>query len=110
MALPEGTVVRLKQPCLGNAAGTLGYVFDDYGTGSQVIFPNGEYDGFGVRDNLNHIDEIEEFLEVVGEYDLHYQFNNVMKLSRDFDTGYFKEIFDGTFIPKEDDERPTKSI
>ena len=40
-----GTICKLKVDCLGNKAGTLGVVFNDYGDGFQVIFENGSYDG-----------------------------------------------------------------
>jgi hypothetical protein len=91
MSLGVGTIVRLKVPCLGNDAGARGYVFNNYGDGCQVIFPNGEYDGFGDRPDS---EEVNVFLDVVGKSDLPYNFTNVMRLSRDFDNHYFKEVFE----------------
>jgi hypothetical protein len=36
-----GTILSLKRECLGNAVGSKGVVFYDYGSGFQVIFENG---------------------------------------------------------------------
>ena len=87
-----GRIYRLKVFCLGNSVGTLGYVFNQYPDfdypdlwGVQIIFPNGEYDGFSY-------DEQEQLLEYEG-YDwryVGYNFTNVMKVSKDFDSGYWE--------------------
>jgi len=81
----------LKVPCLGNPVGTVGYCFNEYkdfddpnALGIQVIFPNGEYDGFSIKEQHN-------FLEYAN-YDMHYtdyKFTNVINVSRDFDKGYW---------------------
>lgn len=83
-----GTVVKLLTPCLGNEIGTYGVGFNDYGDGCQVIFKNGEYDGFG-------LDEQEKFLIKVGfDYEVaRYRFKNVMQLSQDFEKGVFNSIW-----------------
>jgi hypothetical protein len=87
-----GSVWVLKVDCLGNKAGTIGYCFNDYmdfdipgKSGVQIIFRNGEYDGFSVK-------EQNDFLEFVC-FDLNYtnyKFTNVITVSRDFDGGYWK--------------------
>jgi len=87
-----GDKYMLKQAVLGNPVGTIGYVFNEYidfdnknEKGIQVIFPNGEYDGFSVK-------EQELFLEFQGvdwRY-VTYEFRNVIQVSIDFDKGYWK--------------------
>ena len=87
-----GAKYRLRVNVLGNPVGTVGYVFNQYSdfdypneTGIQIIFPNGEYDGFSVNEQDN-------FLEYLG-YDLryvNYQFKNVMQVTRDFRNGYWE--------------------
>jgi len=82
-----GTTVKLIRPVLGNESGAYGVCFNDYGTGGQIIFPNGNYDGFS-------IEEQQEFLIKIG-FDMKislYQFSNVMNLSQDFDDGKFNSI------------------
>lgn len=86
--LRVGDVVRLKTGCLGNLAGHLGVVYEEYdlgeGPGVSVIFVNGEYDGFSPRDQG-------AFLHQVGHDEAceNYKFTNVMKLSQDFRAGVF---------------------
>jgi hypothetical protein len=97
-ALPVGTVVKLKLPCLDNEPGVLGVVFLNYGTGSQVIFENGRYDGFArpAEEFDNPTDEIDVFLDVV-RYDqalASYVFTNVIQLAADFWAGKFDAAFD----------------
>lgn len=95
-----GTVVRLKQECLGNPVGTLGVVFNDYGSGSQIIFKNGEYDGFSGAFEIPRGEiEQERWLEEVGINLMvaKYAFTNVRKLSRDFEQGYFNSTWGGKF-------------
>lgn len=90
-----GTICKLKVDCLGNFAGTLGVVFNDYGDGCQVIFENGCYDGFsetgegsGARQGLT---EADFYLEKVGfEGSLAgYQFSTVMRVGMDYRKGFF---------------------
>jgi hypothetical protein len=87
MTFPVGTVVRLKSPLLKNQAGVLGVVFYDYGDGSQVIFENGELDGFS-------LDEQNEYLAKIGTSPLleGYQFQSVMKVDWDFHSGVFDSV------------------
>ena len=86
-----GSLVRLTVPCMGNAVGTTGVCYDVYNLGGRegygFIFENGRYDGFAP-------DEVTSFLEEVG-FDpsvSNYQFENVMKLRRDFDSGEFRSV------------------
>jgi hypothetical protein len=83
--LVVGDVVSLRKPCLNNEAGTLGIVYYDYTLGVQVIFQNGEYDGFSTDEQQHYLNYVDHnvFYEK-------YVFTNVIKLSRDFDSGYFK--------------------
>lgn len=84
-----GDIVTLKVECLGNPAGTKGFVYEFYQLGDHigisVIFVNGEYSGFSYEETLT-------FLEDAGHVDLPYTFSNVIKLSEDFRNGYFKEV------------------
>lgn len=82
---------KLLRPMLGNDSGAIGFVFDQYedfdnpdAFGVQIIFPNGNYDGFSYK-------EQQEFLESLG-YDfryLTYKFENVMKVSMDYRNKYW---------------------
>jgi len=89
-----GTIVKLKRECLGNPAGTIGVVFYNYGDGSQVIFKNGEHDGFNEVELIGafaHKTEKDFILEEVGfEPRLaEYQFKNVIQVSIDYSKGIF---------------------
>jgi hypothetical protein len=91
-----GKVVKLKVDCLGNKAGTLGVVFNDYGDGYQAIFENGDYDGFSTVNTMpNGQVEADYFLEVIGQDTLlsDYEFKSVMKVSWDYDSGVFAHIW-----------------
>lgn len=88
-----GDIVKLKIACLGNEEGSEGVVIENYTigdkSGAQIIFENGEYDGFS-------LDDQEKFLERIGhskEFS-EYRFTNVWKLSDDFANGRFDEIFE----------------
>jgi len=83
-----GTTVKLNRPVLGNESGTYGVCFNDYGTGGQIIFPNGNYDGFSTE-------EQEQFLVKIGfDYSVaKYLFTNVIQLSYDFEAGTFDSVF-----------------
>lgn len=89
-----GTVVQVKEPCLGNLIGNIGVVFNKYDGGVQVIFENSEYDGFSRASKISKFGfqtELEYFLNPVGfSQELSsYQFKNVMQLDRDFQLGKF---------------------
>lgn len=87
-----GTIVTLKVACLGNEVGTKGVVFYDYGDGVQVIFANGEYDGFSKCSTMpNEKTETDFFLAQIGfcEDLANYSFQNVMTVSRDYKKGVF---------------------
>lgn len=87
-----GAKFKLLTPMLGANVGDIGYVFNQYEDfdhegelGVQIIFPNGEYDGFSVE-------EQKLFLEYQG-YDLNYisyEFKNVIEVGRDYSKGYWK--------------------
>jgi len=84
-----GDLVALNRECLGNPEHTEGIVFHIYDGGCQIIFPNGNYDGFSEREydwfyKLDHSNKYEN-----------YHFTNVMQVSQDFDNNYWdylKEI------------------
>lgn len=95
-----GTIVKLKVSCLGNETDTLGVVFNTYPDfddkskkGVQVIFENGEYDGFSFR-------EQETFLKYVGFSHNHenYIFKNVIQVSRDFDNGHWDTVLKNNLL------------
>ena len=88
MSVPVGTIVELKIKCLGNKPKTRGVCFNDYGSGSQFIFENGECDGFSD-------DEIKQFLNIIDySYALEtYNFKNVMQVYRDYAAGKFNSAF-----------------
>lgn len=87
-----GSKWKLLRPMLGNESGVIGYAFNQYEDfdvvgelGLQIIFPNGNLDGFSVNErNL--------FLEYIG-YDLRYveyEFKNVMQVDKDFRNKYWE--------------------
>lgn len=88
-----GDVVKLTLPLLGNNRGTIGICYETYVLGDHIgasfIFENGNYDGFSPE-------EQKEMLEYLGNENniSDYRFTNVMKLSQDFETDYFKFTFD----------------
>jgi hypothetical protein len=86
-----GDVVRLKRPCMNAAAGTIGYVYEQYTIGSDhpgisVIFANGDYDGFS-------LEEQETLLEYLYSSNFIYLFCNVIQVRRDYHEGVFNEHF-----------------
>jgi len=86
-----GDVVRLKKHCMNAAAGTIGYVYEQYTIGSDhpgvsVIFSNGDYDGFS-------LEEQETLLEYLYSSNFWYLFRNVIQLTKDFREGIFNEYF-----------------
>lgn len=91
-----GDQYRLKRDMLGCKAGTIGTVFEEYGdfvvkggTGRQIIFSNGLYDGFSVK-------EQELYLEYAGhDYRAEdFIFDNVLQVEKYFRKGYWQ--FDDT--------------
>ena len=92
-----GSIVQLKFDCLSNPPGALGVVFNNYGTGFQAIFENGEYDGFSMVHEVGgtQVIESEYFLRPMGfcQQLENYKFTNVMRLSDDFKTGEFNSVF-----------------
>lgn len=83
-----GDVVILRVPMLNEVLHAVGVVFNDYGTGVQVIFEKGNYDGYDS-------DEQEMFLKKVGmdPTTAVYNFKNVMQVSRDYDNGFWNHVF-----------------
>ncbi len=87
-----GTVVKLRTKFLDNMSGTKGICYETYDIGQQggasIIFENGKYDGFSPE-------EQKEILIPLGfnEDLMNYKFQNVMKLSEDFEEGVFDLIF-----------------
>ena len=90
-----GDIMKLKVECLGNKAGAEGFVFNNYDKGFQVIFPNGNYDGFStyhvIPTSLNIV-EADYFLEKIGHDSrvANYQFKNVQAVVKDYRRGYWK--------------------
>lgn len=86
-----GYKYMLTVPLLGNPVGSMGYVFDQYpdfddprGLGMQIIFPNGEYDGFSIK-------EQERFLTFMGIDPRYtdYEFRGVIQVGIDYQKGYW---------------------
>ena len=93
-----GDVVTLNTAMLGCNPGTRGVVFNSYTdfdnpaeTGVQIIFENGEYDGFSASDQNTFLEP--ENVEYIPFYIRDYKFENVMKVTRDFVNGFWDEIF-----------------
>jgi hypothetical protein len=82
--LKVGDVVKLTTLLLGNSPETIGFVFNDELNIQQIIFENGKYDGFDLRDQTN-------FLEKIGHEDslTNYQFINVFRTGIDYDYNLF---------------------
>lgn len=87
-----GDKYKLLVDCLGNSAGTCGYVFNEYQDfdlsgerGVQIIFPNGKYDGFSFFEQKEFL----EFVSSMPEYQ-DYEFNSVLSVSYDFKQGRWK--------------------
>lgn len=87
-----GDMYRVKVPVLGNNVGAIGVVFNEYPDydfpdllGFQIIFPNGDYDGFSISEQV-------WLLEFYGHDERfeNYEFKNVMQVSRDFQKGFWK--------------------
>lgn len=104
--LSVGDVVKIttKLSLLGNDPGALGVVYEEYdlgyGPGASVIFPNGEYDGFSPEEQRAMLERVGHCKEVAG-----YQFDNVMRLSHDFQRGFFAPAFS----PESDIERDRRT-
>lgn len=87
-----GHKYRLRREMLGLPMGALGYAFSQYPDfddplelGVQIIFQNGQYDGFSVEEQMMYLDD----LGVDDRY-TDYNFRNVMDVTRDFQKGYWK--------------------
>lgn len=83
-----GSVVKLKVPLLGNPMDAVGIAFNDYGSGTQFIFPNGELDGFD-------LEEQERFLEELGHEPAleAYKFSSVIRVYQNYQDGMFDVYF-----------------
>lgn len=98
--LRVGDVVRLKRPCLNNTAGSYGVVYEEYDIGDgpavSIIFKNGWYDGFSPSDQDHFLSEcVGRDSTVVG-----YQFDNVVRLSLDYQRGLFNNAFNWMSVEK----------
>jgi len=96
MKLNVGNVVSLKVGMLKNNPGTKGVVFnnypdfdDDSKVGAQIIFENGEYDGFSADDQDYYLEKLPT--KTLKEH-ANYEFKNVMRVSQDFKNGFWDEI------------------
>ena len=98
MQLQVGNVITNVMPLLGNNIGTKGVVyevyqdFDESGKqGASIIFENGNYDGFSYEEQqiMLNVENIKNIPLWIREY----QFENVMKLSKDYKNGIWNAIF-----------------
>ena len=94
-------IAKVDIKALGVRAGDLGVVFNVYsdsaGTGFQVMFSNGEYNGFSEDEQMGErfVTEADYFLEVldlIPELSA-YRFKNVIQLSEDYRKGVFNVGF-----------------
>lgn len=88
-----GSIVKLKQPILGNAIGTLGVCYQEY-EGEDlprksygIIFANGNYDGFSPTEQNAMVEEIAVDIPLS-----EYKFTNVMRLHNDWVAGIFTQV------------------
>jgi len=93
-----GDVVTLNTEMLDCKPGTRGVVFNIYKDfddtskqGVQIIFENGNYDGFSAADQELFLEE--QDIRYIPFYVRDYKFTNVIKLSKDFEKGYWDELF-----------------
>ena len=98
MELKVGDVVTTRLEVLGCKPGTRGVVYEIYPDfdipgkmGASVIFENGEYDGFSIRDQELFLNK--ESVKYIPFFIREYRFTNVMKLSQDFKNGYWDDVF-----------------
>lgn len=87
-----GSKWKLIRSMLGVPAGSIGYCFNEYNDfdypdkfGLQLIFQNGNYDGFSVEEQESYL----EYDDFASEYQS-YQFKNVLQVSCDFQNKYWK--------------------
>ena len=97
--LDIGDIVILRVEILGNTPGTRGVVYDLYddfdildAKGVSIIFENGMYDGFSVDDQFLFLDK-EQTITPVSNKIRDYKFKHVIKVSHDFENGFWDEIF-----------------
>jgi len=95
MNLSVGDIVELKVSCLGNLPKVKGVVFSTYEDfddphkfGAQIIFENGGYDGFSAYDQEFFLKRLEK----ANPEFCNYIFENVNKVSNDFENGYWDKI------------------
>ena len=91
---PVGMLVSIGRGVLNNPAGSKGVVYENYTIGkdhfgSSIIFPNGAYDGFSEECIENCQVKPIGIVSSIKEY----EFQNVGRLSEDFDRGVFKDAF-----------------
>ena len=87
-----GDTATLLIPCMGLPIGSVGVCYESYDLGepggASFIFPNGEHDGFSPGDQRRFLNRCGHCAPLSS-----YQFQNVMKLSRDFTAGIFNAAF-----------------
>lgn len=84
-----GTIVKLKVPLLGNPMDAVGLAFNDYGSGTQFLFPNGNLDGFDVEEQGRFLEEIGFEPELSS-----YTFSSVIRVYNNFENGFFNAYFE----------------
>lgn len=89
-----GTIIKLKVPFLNNPPGSIGIVYDQYSLcnnallGSSIIFQNGMHGRFSDSDQRYYL----EHLGFSKKYSK-YEFSHPSQLERDWQLGYWSEIF-----------------
>lgn len=91
---PVGTIVKIAKRFMGDEAGSIGVVYENYCLGDahkgcSIITASGAYDGFS-KDCLNILS-----VKPIGYCNAisAYQFKNVNQLTVDFHNGVFEEGF-----------------
>ena len=92
--IQPNTIVRLKMVCLGNGAGSIGICYKSHnafgyslkGSSCSILFENGNHDDFTIDDQA-------DFLIMVGQTGLAYQYTDNGKLDLDYSQGLFDSIF-----------------
>ena len=91
MELTIGSKVILKRAIMNEQVGSVGFAvneyndFDGLGTGVQIIFQNGSFDGFSVTEQNLYLED----LGVDSRYAM-YDFKNVGQVDRDFRNRYWR--------------------
>ena len=88
-----GAIVTVGRPCMGNPAGARALAVDEYDSGDGpawfLLFPNGDHDGFPLRDLIAfNVQRVGFDASLAG-----YRFSSVMRLTEDWRSGVFDRVW-----------------